>query len=143
MSDFRRKLLGIDSEDECCGCTFEYRPEYDREEFISTIMEIGASFYNKSDITEDEINDVLHTVSLHLNEIYHSQCIVRLQDYRIAIAIPQFITNAPKAIGNELRVVEDIFCEVSGPGSTVLIIDCEKEYLRETYLGIGEDEWLA
>ena len=119
-------------------------PVYRKRIFLSQIFNLGKLMYRNGILDEDELDIVFLAVSRHLKKSIPDAhyFAVRRQEYKIAIATPIYIPNAPEVIGEALGIIPDIFIEVSGPQSTVLIIDCEKEWLRKEFLKIGEDEWL-
>lgn len=114
--------------------------KYDKKEFISFIMNYGKSRYIPVNLDDETIYDsVSDRLMQELNLEYVS---IRLDDYCIAIATPKYIRDAKTEFAKALKIIPEVFTEISGPMSTVLIIDCEKQYLRKVYLGIGESEWL-
>lgn len=116
---------------------------YSRRDFIDYIMDYGKSKYQPVPMSEDYVDNLYKIISEHLiNELDLDYVIVREQDNCIAIATPEYVRDAKKEFAKALRIIPESFIEVSGPMSTVLIIDCEKQYLRRAYLGIGADEWL-
>lgn len=141
-SEFRKKLIELANsleEEEVDDYS------YDKREFISYIMSLGkAMFHPTSELYEEYSDKILDSVSAHLGNNFADvpYFAVRVQDCCIGIASPQYIPNAKVNVAKILHIIPEVFTEVSGPMSTVLVIDCEKQYLRKAYLGIGEDEWL-
>ena len=117
---------------------------YHPNDFIHLIFDIGSGFYSSYSLDGlDSSTPILDSVRKRLLEdISCHYVIVREQKGRIAIAVPIYIKDIVNKVAKSLGVIPEIFIEVSGPQSTVLIIDCEKEWLRSKYLGIGEEEWL-
>lgn len=116
----------------------------DRKLFISFIMEYGRSMYdgNISDLAVDSDSLFENISDILCEELDLDYVAIRTQDHCIALATPRYIKDAKVEFAKALRIIPDVFTEVSGPMSTVLIIDCEKQFLRKAYLGLGEDEWL-
>ena len=115
---------------------------YNRKDFIGYIMAYGKCMYHK-DVEYKDPDDIFIAVSdLLVDKLNLDYVAVRQQDHCIALATPQYVVDAKNEFAKALRIIPEVFTEVSGPMSTVLIIDCEKQYLRKAYLGIGEDEWL-
>lgn len=141
IKDFREKLIefanSLEEENE------EPVPKetYNRNAFVSFIMAYGRAMYHKETTLPDP-DRVCALVSRFLeSKIEGTYVSTKAQNFCIAIAVSEYIENAPVTIAKELRIVPEVFTEVSGPTSTVLIIDCEKQYLRKAYLGIEEEEW--
>ena len=142
-SEFRKKLIelanSLEEEEETVY-------NYDKREFISYIMNVGKAMFHPTpvELREEYSDEVLNSVSEYLGNNFADvpYFAVRVQDCCIAIASPQYIPDAKVKIAKFLHIIPEVFTEVSGPMSTVLVIDCEKQYLRKAYLGIGEDEWL-
>lgn len=140
-----------DFEDEYDDCLFRFSnpknnfvERYDKKRFITLIHDIGRRGYQSSS-PETMLNPepIFESVQDRLHKFYDSPYfIVREQDNCIAIAAPIFLKDAKNKIAQTLSIIPECFIEVSGPQSMVLIIDCEKEWLRSKYLGIGEEEWL-
>lgn len=142
--------------DDGCEMRFDFVPgemsnleisrkrEYNKREFIKSIFEIGEQMFNRNIyIDVDVLDSLFESTSDRLLESFDAPYFaVRRQKNQIAIAAPVYIPNAPVEIGKALGIIPDVFIEVSGPMATVLVIDCEKEWLRKQYLKIGEDEWL-
>lgn len=113
---------------------------YTEKIFVPYILGRGdyrpfISIWTSEDMKEavrDKLNDI----------IPNSYFIVREEGKQIALAAPMYIPNAKITVAKALGIVPETFIEVSGPGSTVLIIDCEKEFLKKEYFNIGENEWL-
>lgn len=138
-----------DLEDEYDDCLFGLSDpkfnlveRYNKKRFITLIHDIGGKKYESfPDMLNPE--PIFESVQDRLLKTFDSPYfIVREQDNCIAIAAPIFIKDAKNKIAQALNIIPECFIEVSGPQSTVLIIDCEKEWLRSKYLGIGEEEWL-
>lgn len=138
-----------DFEDEYDDCLFGFSDpkinpveRYNEKRFITLIHILGRKRYQSfSEMLDPE--PIFESVQARLLNIYDSPYfIVKEQDNCIAIAAPIFIKDAKNKIAQTLNIIPECFIEVSGPQSTVLIIDCEKEWLRSKYLGIGEEEWL-
>lgn len=111
-------------------------PHYGPKEFIADIMQIGKTMY-----VTNEFETVKEYIYKKLETIGYS--IVQREGRIIVIAFPQYIPNAPEKISRKLGVIADIFIEVSGPESTVLILDCEKQWLRKKCYHLREQAWLA
>ena len=149
LADTKRKDYCWNSKKEnCCNCRFnnfdipEKKP-YDSKKFIAAIFNIGERKYEIHALEALDVDPILLSAREKIaQELSFSYAIVRKQEHRIAIAVPEYIEDAPEKIANILGIIPEVFIEVSGPQSTVLIIDCEKEWLRSKYLGIGEEEWL-
>lgn len=143
IKDFREKLIEFaNSLEEENEEPVPKKETYDRNAFVSFIMEYGRSMYHKEAILPDPDRVCALVSNLLESKIAGPSYVsTRTQDFCIAIAIPIYIENAPVTIARELRIVPEVFTEVSGPEATVLIIDCEKQYLRKAYLGIEEEEW--
>lgn len=142
-SEFRKKLIELANSLEEEETVDDY--SYDKRDFISYIMNLGkAMFHPTPELNEEYSDEILDSVSAYLGHNFADvpYFAVRVQDYCIAIASPQYIPDAKVKIAKFLHIIPEVFTEVSGPMSTVLVIDCEKQYLRKAYLGIGEDEWL-
>lgn len=151
---------GCECEEECC-CDIEddivdpfvyfnrswvppslKEKSYYPNDFIRLIFDIGSRPYSYS-LNGLDSTFILDSVKKRLLEdINCHYFIVREQKGRIAIAVPIYIKDIVNKAAKSLGVIPEMFIEVSGPQSTVLIIDCEKEWLRSKYLGIGEEEWL-
>lgn len=145
ISKERRKEYCWNSKKEnCCKCNFDIPEEkpFDSKKFIAAIFDIGERRYIFSPEGLDIDPILLSARKKIAQELSFPYAVVRKQEYRIAIAIPEYIEDAPEKIANILGIVPEVFIEVSGPQSTVLVIDCEKEWLRSKYLGIGREEWL-
>lgn len=128
-----------------CGLDIIMKRTYSKRDFIEAIFSIGESMYKPSSGFYDEeyLDSLFESVSEKLSEALNVPYFaVRKQKHQIAIAAPIYIPDATTEIGKALGIIPDMFIEISGPMSTVLVIDCEKEWLRKEYLKIGEDEWL-
>ena len=143
----REEYCWNSKKENCCNCRFNNfdipkEETYDSKEFIAAIFDIGGRKYIHS-LEGLDVDPILLSVREKIfEELSIPYVIVRKQESRIAIAVPEYIKDAPEKIANILGIIPEAFIEVSGPQSTVLIIDCEKEWLRSKYLGIGEEEWL-
>lgn len=144
----REEYCWNSKKENCCNCRFndfnipKERP-YDSKKFIAAIFNIGERKYEIHAQDALDVDPILLSAREKIaQELSFPYAIVRKQEHRIAIAVPEYIENAPEKIANVLGIIPEAFIEVSGPQSTVLIIDCEKEWLRSKYLGIGREEWL-
>ena len=147
----KREYCCNSKEKESCkrDCMWNYFDAYEEEktynarDFVAAIFNIGERKYETHALEALDVDPILLLARKKITqELSFPYAIVRKQEYRIAIAVPEYVENAPEKIANILGIIPEVFIEVSGPQSTVLIIDCEKEWLRSKYLGIGREEWL-
>lgn len=135
--------IDVEDEKEFVAPSEEPHISYDRREFIAYIMNYGKSKYQPVDMSITYSDELYKSISDYLiEELNLDYVIVREEDGCIAIATPQYIRNAKEEFAKILKIIPEVFTQVSSPMSTVLIIDCEKQYLRKAFLGIGADEWL-
>jgi len=124
-----------------CDTCLPTKVNYTARLFIDYIMSLGDYRAVLETLWTEE--DMKQAVRDKLNDIIpNSYFIVRPEGKQIALAAPMYIPNAKVTAAKALGIVPEVFTEVSGPGSTVLIIDCEKEFLKKKYFEIGDNEWL-
>lgn len=124
-----------------CDCNIPN--EYDKIDFINFVMDYGGLKYKNGFVSYNIDNDILRETASFLEEkISAPYFSVKIEDGCMVIATPTYIRNAPIVVAKTLGIIPEVFTEVSGPSSTVLILDCEKQWLRMRYLGLGVNEWL-
>ena len=122
----------------------EPEPEYKKEEFVSFIFSFGESFYNPNPYAvyknQDYIFDALRK---QLETIPDTEYwAIRTEGKTICLATPIYIPNGKITVAKCLGIIPEALEEVSGPMSSVFLIDCEKQYLRKEYLKLRGREWL-
>lgn len=114
-------------------------------DFLRFILELGDC---ENDIDIDVINDRLAEFNTaiyarlrnHINP--DSQVICAFENRQIAIAIDEYIEDSKEVVGKLLNLNTRMLVEVSGPFSTVLVIDCEKVFVTKEFYDMDELEWL-
>ncbi len=83
------------------------------------------------------LSDMARTL-LDFNDI---EVVLAMEDGVIAIAFNDYIEDAKDAVGYRLGLNPDCFIEVSGPWSTVLLIDCQKIFASTQYYNLEDATW--
>lgn len=116
---------------------------YDKNEFLEFILLYGESFYKPiyiSDVKREELFDKLRSA---LEEIPDTEYwSIRVEGKTICMATPTYIRDGKVTVAKKLGIIPEAFEEVSGPMSSVFLLDCEKQFLRKEYLKIRGEEWL-
>lgn len=117
-----------------------FEQKYDPDNLVDLLLDIGGDCIEEDVFTKSNINKLIW-IGLEENwetmpdEIYME---IDVEDKVVAIALNAYIENAKKEIGEALFLNPDLFIEVSGPTSTVLLIDTRRWYLEPNF---GGSKW--
>lgn len=112
---------------------------WEPREFLENMIQLGK-YADESFIEVDEI------VKLISQGLYYDEedlmVAVEIEDSVLAIAVDTYIPDAKQRFSNILGISPTLLVEVSGPTSTVILIDAGKLYLLYTHEDVGVDAWL-
>lgn len=121
----------------------DYRHVYSNKEFLDLILGLGKEGAYPWDRYSFKKEKTLDAARFKIMSYFNlPNVIIREEDHCLAIAIPQYISDAKTEFSLALKLIPDCFTEVSGPGSTVIIIDCQKIFFKSEFFEIGAEEWL-
>lgn len=117
---------------------------YYNKDFLDLILGLGKEgAYPWDKYLFEEKEKIIDSVRSKIMSYFNlPTVIIREEDHCLAIAIPQYISDAKFEFSLALKLIPDCFTEVSGPGSTVIIIDCQKIFFKSEFFEIGAEEWL-
>lgn len=117
----------------------ENRISWSNIDFLESMMEMGE--YGNTDCI-----DVDSVVNIVRNSLYDEEddlmVAVEIENNVLAIAVDKYIPDAKETFSNILGIDSELFIEVSGPISTVILIDAEKIYLMSETYDIEVEKWL-
>lgn len=112
-------------------------------EFLTLMDAIGRGDVLAQDAVDiDAIIDIItNRFTLYVDD-FDFMVAVEFENNVLAIAVNCYVADAKEEFSHLLGISQDLFIEVSGPCSTVMLIDAEKLALLNDKNDIGAEQWL-
>ena len=115
---------------------------YDYEDLVFYLKKLGTTFWN-ADFIEKEIKYLISRAIIQKARFLTDDTIyqVSVEKQIVAIAFNQFIEEPEKELGRILNLNPELFYAVSGPFSTVILLDTRRWVLESRFsLNKGEED---
>lgn len=112
-------------------------------EFLTLMDAVGRGDVFAQDAVDIDaiIKIITDRFALHVDE-FDFMVAVEFENNVLAIAVNCYVADAKEEFSYLLGISQDLFIEVSGPSSTVMLIDAEKLALLNDKNDIGAEQWL-
>lgn len=113
-----------------------------KDDFTHQMLNFIFDYGDRENVSADmEEFDILCEMMYNLLNFEDIDVVLDIEDGVIAIAFNDYIDNAKDVIGYRLGLSPKCFIEVSGPWSTVLLIDCQKIFASTQYYNLEDKTW--